>query len=372
MRTGIFAAVTIALVTQAPAAFASQLSWEAIRQGDTGREVYTLQYLLREAGLTVSIDGIFGTDTDARVRDFQRAKGLTVDGVVGGNTWEALIKTVRQGDNNNAVRAVQDQLRSGYGYASVTVDGIFGSGTDTAVRDFQTKRELGADGIVGLNTWHALVNGSGTVGTGTGGTTATLASQILSNGRITLGTSSDTTGGNPKQNMVDTSNGLPVKRGCATNANCGLTTTLKRSMLEGMLKVANTGTIYITSIAGGSTRPTRTITRGWPLISGSGTAPACRVRTVRTRRHAMRALRRGPTPARRSTRITTPQVGIRTTSTAPGTEGRKEGGGPVDPPPSPYGSGEKSGYGRVCSRSLAGYAISILVQPIPVSQLSPW
>ncbi|SMB77939.1 peptidoglycan-binding domain-containing protein [Deinococcus hopiensis] len=251
MRTGIFAAVTIALVTQAPAAFASQLSWEAIRQGDTGREVYTLQYLLREAGLTVSIDGIFGTDTDARVRDFQRAKGLTVDGVVGGNTWEALIKTVRQGDNNNAVRAVQDQLRSGYGYASVTVDGIFGSGTDTAVRDFQTKRELGADGIVGLNTWHALVNGSGTVGTGTGGTTATLASQILSNGRITLGTSSDTTGGNPKQNMVDTSNGLPVKRGCATNANCGLTTTLKRSMLEGMLKVANTGTIYITSIAGG-------------------------------------------------------------------------------------------------------------------------
>ncbi|UQN09181.1 peptidoglycan-binding protein [Deinococcus sp. QL22] len=249
MRTGLLALTTIALVTQAPAAFASVLSWQALRQGDSGRDVYTLQYLLRESGQPVDLDGIFGSSTNTAVRNFQAARSLTVDGIVGGNTWEALIKTVRQGDNNNAVRAVQDQLRAGYGYSSVTVDGIFGAGTNTAVRDFQTKRELGADGIVGLNTWHALVTGTSTPTTGT---TASLATQILNSSRIALGTSSSTTGGSPRQNIIDTSNGLVTKRGCNGNANCGLTTTLKRSMLEGALKMANAGNSYhITSLAGG-------------------------------------------------------------------------------------------------------------------------
>ena len=227
----------------------SVLSWQALRQGDSGRDVVTLQYLLRHAGQTLSVDGSFGPGTDTAVRNFQRSKGLVVDGIVGGNTWEKLIVTVRQGDSNNAVRAVQDQLRSGYGYSSVIVDGVFGSGTGTAVRDFQTKRGLSADGVVGLNTWHSLVTGS----SGGGSTTTSgLASQILNSSRITLGTSSSTSGGNPRQNIVDTSNGLPAKRGCASNANCGLTVYLKRSMLQGMLSMANAGnSFYITSIAGG-------------------------------------------------------------------------------------------------------------------------
>lgn len=227
----------------------SVLSWQALRQGDSGRDVVTLQYLLRQAGQTLAADGVFGSGTDTAVRNFQRARGLVVDGVVGGNTWEALIVTVRQGDSNNAVRAVQDQLRSGYGYGSVTVDGVFGSGTNTAVRDFQGRHGLGVDGVVGLNTWHALVTGSSTGGTGT---TASLASQILGSSRITLGTSSSTSGGSPRQNIVDTANGQPARRGCASNANCGLTVALKRSMLQGMLSLAGAGnSFYITSIAGG-------------------------------------------------------------------------------------------------------------------------
>ncbi|MFC4425093.1 peptidoglycan-binding domain-containing protein [Deinococcus navajonensis] len=227
----------------------SVLSWQALRQGDSGRDVVTLQYLLRHRGYSLSVDGAFGPGTDSAVRAFQSANGLVVDGIVGGNTWEKLIATVRQGDSSNAVRAVQDQLRSGYGYGSVTVDGAFGSVTNTAVRDFQSKRGLSVDGVVGLNTWHALVTGASTGGTST---TASLANQILNNTRITLGTSSSTTGGSPRQNMVDTANGLPAKRGCASNANCGLTVYLKRSMLQGMLNLANAGNrFYITSIAGG-------------------------------------------------------------------------------------------------------------------------
>ncbi|WP_245557816.1 peptidoglycan-binding domain-containing protein [Deinococcus apachensis] len=227
----------------------SVLSWQALRQGDSGRDVVTLQYLLRHAGQILSVDGAFGSGTDTAVRNFQRASGLTVDGIVGGNTWEKLIVTVRQGDSGNAVRAVQDQLRSGYGYSGVTVDGIFGSGTNTAVRDFQSKRGLTVDGVVGLNTWHALVTGSSTGGTAT---TSSLASQILNSGRITLGTSSSTSGGNPRQNIVDTANGLAAKRGCASDANCGLTVYLKRSMLQGMLALANAGnSFYVTSVAGG-------------------------------------------------------------------------------------------------------------------------
>lgn len=226
----------------------SVLTWQALRQGDSGRDVVTLQYLLRHRGYTLSVDGAFGAGTDSAVRSFQSSNGLAVDGIVGGNTWEKLIVTVRQGDNNNAVRAVQDQLRSGYGYTGVTVDGVFGSGTNTAVRDFQTRRGLSTDGVVGLNTWHALVTGASTGGSSTA---ASLAQSILNTSPVTLGTSSSTVSGNPRQNMLDTAAGRAATRGCASNANCGLTVYLKKSMLQGMYDMSRSNSFYITSIAGG-------------------------------------------------------------------------------------------------------------------------
>ncbi|MBZ9749930.1 peptidoglycan-binding protein [Deinococcus sp. HMF7604] len=249
MRHVFLSATSIVLVASVSPVSAATLTWQNLRQGDSGRDVTTLQYLLREAGQTVDIDGLFRAGTNTAVRNFQGASGLTVDGIVGGNTWEALIKTVRQGDNNNAVRALQDQLRSGYGYSSVTVDGAFGPGTNTAVRDFQSKRGLTVDGIVGLNTWQELVTGASTAPSTT---TSGLASQILGSSRITLGTSSSTTNGNPRQNMTDAAAGRLVTRGCNSNVNCGLTVALKRSMLEGVLSIAGAGnTFFITSVAGG-------------------------------------------------------------------------------------------------------------------------
>ena len=226
----------------------SVLTWQALRQGDSGRDVVTLQYLLRHRGYALSVDGAFGAGTDSAVRSFQGSNGLTVDGIVGGNTWEKLIVTVRQGDNNNAVRAVPAQLRSGYGYTAVTVDGAFGAATDSAVRDVQGRRGLSADGVVGLNTWNALVTGASTGGSSTA---ASLAQSILNTSRVTLGTSSSTTNGSPRQNLLDTAAGKAATRGCASNANCGLTVYLKKSMLQGMSDLSRSNSFYVTSIAGG-------------------------------------------------------------------------------------------------------------------------
>lgn len=130
-------------------------TWPLVRSGDTGERVRTVQYLLRQAGYSVSADGVFGSGTESAVRSFQQARGLAVDGVVGTATWERLAITVRNGSTGDAVRGCQSQLRA-RGYA-VNVDGVFGAGTESAVRSFQQSRGLGADGIVGLDTWSRLV-----------------------------------------------------------------------------------------------------------------------------------------------------------------------------------------------------------------------
>jgi N-acetyl-anhydromuramyl-L-alanine amidase AmpD len=129
--------------------------WPIVSRGATGERVKTIQYLLRARGYSVTVDGNFGPATETAVKSFQTSKGLTADGVVGANTWEALIITVRRGDTGDAVRAVQSQLVS-KGY-SVTVDGNFGAGVETAVKSFQTSKGLTADGVVGPDTWSKLV-----------------------------------------------------------------------------------------------------------------------------------------------------------------------------------------------------------------------
>ena len=65
---------------------------ESIRMGSKGSEVRKLQELLCQQGNKVSIDGEFGTKTRAAVIKFQRAKGITDNGIVGTKTWDALEK----------------------------------------------------------------------------------------------------------------------------------------------------------------------------------------------------------------------------------------------------------------------------------------
>lgn len=63
----------------------------------TGEQVKTVQRLLNAMGYkgsdgkSLTVDGIFGTNTDYAVRRFQKAEGLTVDGIVGPATWKKLI-----------------------------------------------------------------------------------------------------------------------------------------------------------------------------------------------------------------------------------------------------------------------------------------
>jgi N-acetyl-anhydromuramyl-L-alanine amidase AmpD len=130
-------------------------TFPSVSRGATGERVKTVQYLLRQSGASVTVDGDFGSGTETAVKAFQSGHGLTADGVVGSKTWPALIVTVRNGTSGEAVKAVQSQLNTrGYG---LTVDGGFGAKTDSAVRSFQSSAGIGADGVVGPQTWSKLV-----------------------------------------------------------------------------------------------------------------------------------------------------------------------------------------------------------------------
>jgi peptidoglycan hydrolase-like protein with peptidoglycan-binding domain len=59
-----------------------------IGPGATGDAVRRLQRALRRtANLSVAVDGIFGPVTETAVKEFQQGAGLTVDGIVGDQTW---------------------------------------------------------------------------------------------------------------------------------------------------------------------------------------------------------------------------------------------------------------------------------------------
>lgn len=92
-----------------------------------------------------------------RELNVQCHKGLVVDGLRGPRTLDACI-TVRRGARGNITRLIQERLNS-VGF-HISTDGIFGGGTEKAVKVFQRNRGLSADGIVGRNTWDWLLRGT--------------------------------------------------------------------------------------------------------------------------------------------------------------------------------------------------------------------
>lgn len=139
--------------------------YPTLRRGNRGNSVKLLQSLLNEGGLEVSQDGVFGANTQSAVTTFQRANGLTVDGIVGSNTWRTLLwlppyPTLRRGSVGNYVIYLQRLLLSKL-YDVGVIDGIFGSATQRAVLAFQRENGLATDGVVGTRTWNALKTSNG-------------------------------------------------------------------------------------------------------------------------------------------------------------------------------------------------------------------
>lgn len=66
-----------------------------LSQGSTGLEVEFVQEKLVYYGFDTDVDGVFGPETDEQIRQFQADKNLTVDGVVGTNTWVQLLVNER-------------------------------------------------------------------------------------------------------------------------------------------------------------------------------------------------------------------------------------------------------------------------------------
>ena len=61
-----------------------------MQYGSQGEQVKKLQQELNKYGYKLDVDGQFGTKTQAAVRDYQKNNGLSVDGIVGKNTWGKL------------------------------------------------------------------------------------------------------------------------------------------------------------------------------------------------------------------------------------------------------------------------------------------
>ena len=137
-------------------------TWEKLRS-----VIRPIQQALVNHGYnTGGVDGIAGDQTYNAILAFQKANGLTADGMVGNATKAKLgitgsgggsgttSATLRVGSNGSLTRYLQHMLNV-LGYPML-VDGSFGTTTQNAIISFQKKRGITADGVVGSTTWKEL------------------------------------------------------------------------------------------------------------------------------------------------------------------------------------------------------------------------
>src|SRR5246127_3003769 len=134
-----------------------------VKPGDTGVVVRRLQRALRRTpNLGITVSGVFDAQTETAVKEFQQGAGLTVDGIVGPLTWDALpdggpMPTLQEGDSSDVVRSLQTVLTNGapgdWGTTPQGIDGYFGPHTKASVEAFQSWGGAAVDGVVGDQTW---------------------------------------------------------------------------------------------------------------------------------------------------------------------------------------------------------------------------
>ena len=159
---------TYVSVTKTASSSSSSSSTTRLEKGSTGSDVKDLQTKLKKLGYyDAYVDGDYGDTTVAAVKAFQKKYNLTADGIAGKETLKKLDSvyenansakdddSLRMGDSGSAVKNLQTKLKK-LGYYSGTVDSTFGSGTYTAVRAFQKKYNLTADGVAGSETLKKL------------------------------------------------------------------------------------------------------------------------------------------------------------------------------------------------------------------------
>jgi N-acetylmuramoyl-L-alanine amidase len=150
-----------------------------LRAGDRGSLVTRLRHHLVNLGLLPNASSagptpgepagtdVFDADCDRAIRAFQQQRGLRIDGIVDRETFRALDEArwqlgdrvlsyaVRHPFTGDDVAALQRRLID-MGFDGGRVDGIFGPGTEIALRDFQRNVGLPADGTCGPATFLAL------------------------------------------------------------------------------------------------------------------------------------------------------------------------------------------------------------------------
>ena len=148
-------------------------SMPTLQKGATGTNVKRMQHFLALAGQmdpknTANFDGIFGDGTRAALNRFLATGGQTQNGTCTPHTWRWFmdadngVPELKKGSSGTDVVRMQRML-SANGYMDPAnqsnFDGQFGSGTEGAVKKFQSAKGLGADGICGQKTWTKLLNG---------------------------------------------------------------------------------------------------------------------------------------------------------------------------------------------------------------------
>ena len=141
---------------------------QQFRLGDEGPAVADVQATLVGLGLLPQHPAtpVFDEATDRALREFQQRRGLSVDGIVGAETYRALAAARwRLGDRllslatrpyvGDDVAALQERLLE-LGFDSGRADGVFGDRTEKALRGLQREYGLVADGTCGPATLRAL------------------------------------------------------------------------------------------------------------------------------------------------------------------------------------------------------------------------